>query len=108
MNQSAKQPVGYCRVDRAFKLISTKWSAHIIWLLGKSESLRFGQIQKQLALISSKVLSQRLSFLEEEGFIWRRQESTIPVTVYYGLTSKGKELSIIVDLIEKKSEDWFN
>ncbi len=108
MKQSAKQPAEYCRVDRAFKLISTKWSAHIIWLLGQNECLRFGQIQKQLALVSSKVLSQRLKFLEEDGFIWRRQESTIPVTVYYGLTHKGKELSKIIELIEAKSSDWYD
>jgi len=56
--------------------------------------------------VSSKVLSERLKLLSKEGFIWRRQEEAVPVTVYYGLTQKGKELADIVDIIVKKSDSW--
>ena len=106
MSGQGKQPEGYCSVDKHLQLISTKWTAHVVWLLGQHNEIRFGQIQKQLALVSSKVLSERLKRLEKEGFIWRRQEETVPVTVYYGLTSKGEELAEIVDLIVKKSVHW--
>ncbi|AQS36131.1 transcriptional regulator, HxlR family [Shewanella psychrophila] len=99
-------PEGYCSVDKYLSLISTKWTAHIIYLLGKSELMRFGQIQKQLALVSSKVLSSRLKSLEAEQFIWREQQATIPVTVNYGLTAKGKELAEIVSLVVDKSDTW--
>lgn len=99
-------PEGYCSVDKYLSLISTKWTAHIIHLLGKRELMRFGQIQKELALVSSKVLSSRLKLLEAEQFIWREQQATIPVTVNYGLTVKGKELAEIVSLIIEKSDAW--
>ncbi|MPY23932.1 helix-turn-helix transcriptional regulator [Shewanella psychropiezotolerans] len=99
-------PEGYCNVDKYLSLISTKWTAHIVYLLGKCELMRFGQIQKELALVSSKVLSSRLKLLEAEQFIWREQQATIPVTVNYGLTAKGKELAEIVSLIVDKSDAW--
>lgn len=35
-----------------------------------------------------------------------KQEETIPVTVSYGLTSKGKELAHVVDIIVQKADDW--
>ncbi|MCG9753128.1 helix-turn-helix transcriptional regulator [Vibrio brasiliensis] len=100
------QPDDYCRVDKYLTLFSTKWTAHIVWLLGQSDEMRFGQIRKQLALVSSKVLTERLKLLQQHGFVWRRQENTIPVTVNYGLTHKGKELAQIVDAIVQKADDW--
>ena len=106
MNEKGKQPEGYCSADKYLALVSTKWTAHIVWLIGQHQEIRFGQIRKQLAFISSKVLSERLKLLKEEGFVWRRQEDTVPVTVYYGLTAKGKELAEIVDIIVRKSDDW--
>lgn len=100
------QPDNYCSVDKYLTLISTKWTAHIVWLLGKQDMMRFGQIRKQLALVSSKVLTERLKLLQQHGFVWRKQEETIPVTVHYGLTSKGKELANVVNLIVQKTYDW--
>ncbi len=100
------QPVGYCSVDKYLTLISTKWNAHIVWLLGQQEEMRFGQIRKQLALVSSKVLTERLKLLCEYGFVWRKQEDTIPVTVNYGLTPKGREFASVVDIIVQKVDDW--
>ena len=100
------QPDDYCSVDKYLTLISTKWTAHIVWLLSEHEQMRFGQIRKQLALVSTKVLTERLKLLQHHGFVWRRQEETIPVTVRYGLTSKGKELAHVVDIIVQKADDW--
>jgi DNA-binding HxlR family transcriptional regulator len=99
-------PEGYCNVDKYLSLISTKWTAHIVFLLNQNEVMRFGQIQKELALVSSKVLSSRLKLLEAEQFIWREQQDTIPITVNYGLTSKGTELAVIVNQIISKSDSW--
>ncbi|MET2901299.1 helix-turn-helix domain-containing protein [Vibrio rotiferianus] len=99
------QPDGYCSVDKYLTLISTKWTAHIVWLLGQQEEMRFGQIRKQLALVSNNVLTERLKLLSEHGFVWRKQQDTIPVTVNYGLTSKGKELASVVDIIIQKADD---
>ncbi|USD42680.1 helix-turn-helix transcriptional regulator [Vibrio sp. SCSIO 43135] len=100
------QPDGYCNVDKYLTLLSTKWTAHIVWLIAQNEEMRFGQLRKQLALVSSKVLTERLKALSQEGFVWRRQEDTLPVTVYYGLTKKGRELSEVVDIIVRKSDHW--
>lgn len=101
-----KVPDGYCSANTYLSLISTKWTAHVIWLLRTREQMRFGQIQKQLAFVSSKVLSNCLKALEQHGFIWRQPNESIPVTVTYGLTTKGIELANIVQQIVDKSEQW--
>lgn len=102
------KPDDYCSVDKYLSLISTKWTAHIIWILSQQDQIRFGQIRKQLALVSSKVLTERLKLLEDEKFIWRKQENTSPVTVNYALTVKGDELAMVVDVIVSKAEKWNN
>lgn len=68
--------------------------------------MRFGQIKKQLAFVSSKVLSTCLRSLEHYEFIWRKEDLTVPVTVEYGLTSRGHELANIVLQIVEKSDEW--
>ncbi|BCL72775.1 hypothetical protein TUMSATVNIG1_47460 [Vibrio nigripulchritudo] len=106
MDSSSKQPDGYCSVNKYLTLFSTKWTAHIVWLLSTQNEVRFGQIQKQLVFASSKVLAERLKLLVRENFVWRRQEDSVPPNVYYGLTSKGEELAAIVKTIIRKSDDW--
>ncbi|PKG75579.1 transcriptional regulator [Shewanella sp. GutCb] len=106
MSERGKKPEGYCSADKYLTIISTKWTAHIVWVIGQHNEIRFGQIQKQLALVSSKVLSERLRILKKEGFISRRPEETVPITVYYGLTSKGVELFEVIDVIVKKADFW--
>ncbi|MGF1870513.1 winged helix-turn-helix transcriptional regulator [Photobacterium indicum] len=38
--------------------------------------------------------------------LYREQQETIPVMVNYSLTSKGKELAVIINQIIAKSDSW--
>src|ERR1700684_2418939 len=57
-----------CPLDPVLSLLALKWLVHIVWLLGRNESLRFAELQRQLpGDVSAKVLSGRLKQLEALG-----------------------------------------
>ncbi|MGU3161308.1 winged helix-turn-helix transcriptional regulator [Vibrio cholerae] len=88
--KSPRIPINDTVALQQLERISTKWVTHILWHLDSSESARFGELQYSLNGISAKMLSYRLKMLEEIGWVWREQQPTIPVTVYYGLTQSGR------------------
>ena len=88
--KSPRIPINDTVALQQLERISTKWVTHILWHLDSSESARFGELQYSLNGISAKMLSHRLKMLEEIGWVWREQQPTIPVTVYYGLTKSGR------------------
>jgi DNA-binding HxlR family transcriptional regulator len=84
-------------------LVGDVWTLLIISeLMGGCR--RFGQLQDTLGRqaswgktsISPKTLSQRLKFLEGNGFITREAFAEIPPRVEYRLTEKGLALSDVV------------
>jgi DNA-binding HxlR family transcriptional regulator len=57
---------------------------------------RFNQMRRLLGNISTKSLTDTLRHLEQNGIITRTVFPTVPVTVEYSLTEKGKELQAIL------------
>jgi DNA-binding HxlR family transcriptional regulator len=57
---------------------------------------RFNQMRRLLGNISTKSLTDTLRHLEQNGIISRTVFPTVPVTVEYSLTEKGKELQAIL------------
>ena len=72
----------------ALEIIQGKWRLPIIiaLLYGKK---RFGEIQREIADISPKMLSQELKALEVNGIVKRTLYDTMPVTSEYSLTDLG-------------------
>jgi DNA-binding HxlR family transcriptional regulator len=89
-----------CPLDPALTLLAQKWLVHIVWLLGRSESLRFTELQRQVpGDVSAKVLSARLKQLETLNMIARDDKGTSPPHVEYRLTSYGRSIdSLLVGL----------
>ncbi len=58
---------------------------------------RFGEIQKDIADISPKMLSQELKALETNKIITRTLFDSMPVTVEYSLTSLGESMKKMLD-----------
>ena len=63
---------------------------------------RFGQIQKSLAGISPKTLSNRLQDLEKHGIVTKKIFKEVPLHVEYSLTPRGESLKDII----KKMHEW--
>jgi DNA-binding HxlR family transcriptional regulator len=74
------------------------WTAEVIWYL-QNGPRRFGDLQRDLAQVSAKVLTSRLRELEERGVLERKVLPTSPVTVEYSLTALGKKMQPVLDAI---------
>lgn len=72
-------------------VISGAWAANVIWSL-RAGPRRFNELRVDIPPISAKVLSARLSELEERGVLFRHVRPTSPPSVEYELTSLGAEL----------------
>lgn len=89
----------HCGVDKTLKVISSKWTMHILHNLFEGEK-RFGELEKSLK-ISPKTLSLRLRELEDHNIVTKKIFQEVPLHVEYSLTDKGRSLEDIFDQMAK-------
>lgn len=80
---------GPCPVERGMRLLGGKWTGSILWHL-QNGPLRFNELARVLSGASKKMVTQRLSTMEDDGLVAREVRSEKPIAVFYSLTSKGK------------------
>jgi DNA-binding HxlR family transcriptional regulator len=80
----------------AMDVIQGKWRIPIIISLTYGKK-RFGEINRDIADISPKMLSQELKALEENKIITRTLYDSMPVTVEYSLTELGLSLNKLLE-----------
>ncbi|MEO8533365.1 MAG: helix-turn-helix domain-containing protein [Flavobacterium sp.] len=80
------------------EVIQGKWRLPIIISLTHGNK-RFGEIQRDIADISPKMLSQELKALETNQIIIRTLYDSMPVTVEYSLTPLGMSMKKLLDEI---------
>jgi DNA-binding HxlR family transcriptional regulator len=68
--------------------------------------MRFGVLKKNVAGISSRVLTERLRVLEDKGFVFRHYEPTIPPAVTYGITERMKDIEKVLAQLEGLARKW--
>jgi DNA-binding HxlR family transcriptional regulator len=78
-------------IARAMDIIGNKWTALILRDLASGPK-RFGELEKSLAGISPRTLSQRLEDLAAQGIINRQSFNEVPPRCEYTLTPKGEDL----------------
>lgn len=78
-------------IAAAMEIIGNKWTALILRDLTTGPK-RFGQLEKSLAGISPRTLSQRLDDLEEHGIVTKQSYAEVPPRCEYDLTEKGHDL----------------
>jgi DNA-binding HxlR family transcriptional regulator len=79
----------HCPVEAALDVIGGKWKPLILWALGE-EVMRFGELQKALPGVNTKMLTKQLRELEEDGIIRRKIYPEVPPRVEYTITDFGK------------------
>ncbi|WP_115707416.1 winged helix-turn-helix transcriptional regulator [Legionella sainthelensi] len=92
-----------CPSHNVLEGISDKWSILVINLLLK-QTYRFGELKREVNGVSSKMLAQTLNKLERFGFINRESFPVLPMKVEYSLTTLGKELGNILNLLTTWTE----
>jgi len=88
-----------CGIEYTLKKMGGKWKPFILWYLAKNGSKRYGEIKRFIPKVTSKMLSQQLKELAEDGLIRRKDYQTIPPKVEYKLTYEGGSLEPILDLM---------
>lgn len=83
---------GNCPVTPLLLMLQGKWKTQILYELCMNDTIRFGQLKKELPGITNTVLTTTLRELEKDGFISRKQYNEIPPRVEYSFTQKGKDL----------------
>lgn len=85
-------------------IFSGKWSFLVIEQLHIG-TMRFNELQKALG-VSTKSLTDTLRHLEENGIINRKVKPTVPVTVEYSLTDKGRGLDNVLLAMKDWDHTW--
>ena len=100
-----KQDVS-CPVIDIWSILGRRWSLLIIKNLSTKDAIRFNELKRALAGISSTVLSERLLELEREGLVSKKIYPEVPPRVEYSLTPQAKELEVIIKELVRWVSRW--
>lgn len=89
-----------CPFTRAIGTIGNKWKPIIINVIS-TRTVRFGQLDSIIPLISRKVLTEQLKELEEDGLLERLAYKELPPRVEYKLSEKGLAFLPILESIKE-------
>ncbi|MFV2015080.1 MAG: winged helix-turn-helix transcriptional regulator [Candidatus Heimdallarchaeota archaeon] len=84
-----------CPVEIAFTHIGKKWTINILRDMFRGTT-RFSDFLVNNPKLSTRMLSQRLQDLEEDGLIVRKVIDSKPVTIFYSLTTMGHSLNKVL------------
>jgi DNA-binding HxlR family transcriptional regulator len=94
----------WCPVTTTATLIGKKWHPVIIHRLLQAGPLGFNALKEEVDGISSKVLSDSLSDLEDVGLLEREIISEQPFRVEYSLTPRGEDLEPVIEAMAEWGE----
>lgn len=90
----------------AVQLLKGKWTYYVIIDLLMNDIKRFNQLKSSLGNVNTKALTDTLRFLEGEGMLIRTVYPTVPATVEYELTLKGKDFGRILQQMKDWNDKW--
>lgn len=84
--------ISVCPVRSVLDRIGDKWSILVMLVLGKQDTMRFNEVQKEIGDISQKMLTVTLRSLEADGLVKRTIFAEVPPRVEYAITPLGESL----------------
>ena len=83
-----------CPILYAMELIGQKWKLPILWYIAdaKNQTLRYRELERKVVGITATMLTKCLRELENDNLVSRTVYPTIPPSVEYALTERGKTL----------------
>src|SRR6266436_6473811 len=105
MRRNVKKPTP-CAIHGLLELLARPWTMHILWALSTNGPARFGALRRQVEGISSRMLTERLRSLEQQGFVYRDYQATIPPAVTYGITKRMKDIGKVLSELEQLGRKW--
>ncbi|MFH0862396.1 MAG: helix-turn-helix domain-containing protein [Candidatus Altiarchaeota archaeon] len=107
----ALSPEEFCPTRQSIRILGKQWTLLIIKELyfARYQRLAFMEISKKLKDASSKVLSERLKEMVQDGIVKRREmPDAKPPRVYYSITPKGRDACRIIGEFKKYGIKWGN
>ena len=92
-------------ISEVLQFLSGKWTFLVLTELLKQPQ-RFNQLRRSLDNVNTKGLTDTLRNLEEQQMIQRQVFPTVPVTVEYSITEKGKSFSVVFEQINRWKREW--
>ncbi len=93
-------PMQFCPVIKQLALLRKKWMLPLLLeLFSSPPKIRFSRLQRALNPITPKLLTQRLSELEKNGFVSKKKISHNEVE--YSLTRQSESLRTLTALLKK-------
>ncbi|MQS97738.1 winged helix-turn-helix transcriptional regulator [Companilactobacillus halodurans] len=89
-----------CPVAGIQDIIKGKWTTVILYFLSQS-TLRFGELNRKMPMVTQAYLTKELRILENYGLIHREVYPQVPPKVEYSLTAMGKKFIPVLDALEK-------
>ncbi len=86
-----------CPVIFASRILGGRWTAKIIHLLLRNETLRYSDLRRGCPPISDRILSLELKALQHWGLVCRKDYGTVPPMTEYCLTTLGLTLRPLMD-----------
>ncbi|MDO0913610.1 helix-turn-helix domain-containing protein [Streptomyces sp. DT2A-34] len=86
-------PENACPVAPVVDIVFSRWTTPILWALHEYGRQRFVELERRIATITPKVLTQRLRQLERDGLVVRTYHPEVPPRVEYEISELGRSLA---------------
>ncbi|WP_151770689.1 winged helix-turn-helix transcriptional regulator [Streptomyces abyssomicinicus] len=86
-------PENACPIAPVVDIVFSRWTTPILWTLNAHGRQRFVELERRIARITPKVLTQRLRQLERDGLVSRTYHPEVPPRVEYEITGLGRSLA---------------
>ncbi|MFR0354465.1 winged helix-turn-helix transcriptional regulator [Streptomyces sediminimaris] len=82
-----------CPISPVVDIVFSRWTTPILWSLHTYGRQRFVELERRIARITPKVLTQRLRQLERDGLVVRTYHPEVPPRVEYEISELGRSLA---------------
>jgi DNA-binding HxlR family transcriptional regulator len=86
-------PEQACPIAPVVDIVFSRWTTPILWSLNEYGRQRFVELERRIATITPKVLTQRLRQLERDGLVVRTYYPEVPPRVEYEISELGLSLA---------------
>jgi DNA-binding HxlR family transcriptional regulator len=99
-----ENPEDACPIGPVVEIVFSRWTTPILWTLNECGGQRFGALERRIASITPKVLTDTLRKLERDGLVLRTSHSVTPPRVEYEITDLGRTLAPVFEVLANWSE----
>ncbi|MFF7445396.1 MULTISPECIES: winged helix-turn-helix transcriptional regulator [unclassified Streptomyces] len=94
-----------CPIGPVVDIVFSRWTTPILWSLHTHGRQRFVELERRIAKITPKVLTQRLRQLERDGLVVRTYHPEVPPRVEYEISELGRSLAPLFAHLAEWSAD---